>query len=484
MQMGNLGQLQTLLERNNIIAAIADVFTQTHQSLGQILTRFDFQNRSFDSINTLVDAVIEALGPLDFNTMTAMTNNVVGALSRYPMANTAETVVNDFSRAYHRYFGVPMMRSEAIPRIIHRFWAGGAMSAITINNIIQMQQVVVKGKWHQILWTSWAVNKVINDPQLLKQLAILSDMGVKVLDITDLTAELGETLPGYTDASNVRVAAAVKGVTKKKREYTDVKFLSDFVRLSATYLQGGVYMDTDIGPGLLDLSGVTLYHRDRSGEVPLVGPQVQNSASYARERTGTASGPRLNLFASTAARLQPVFNFFYATRAGTDSNLAGLNYMIKYPECSGMNAADAHFALATDPRQWLVPWVMDLAWTTEASDMEESSSSSKSQKTVSYDLDFDTLVGVNNCLITAINNGVATDEQLWNIRLALVTEGFNIGEMLVAGPRTIRIIRQVLGINNPLVVHYQDRPDENFAGTGPTIHITHNGDNHFTRGGG
>ncbi|MCJ8274669.1 MAG: hypothetical protein MJK04_35375, partial [Psychrosphaera sp.] len=122
MQLGNLRQLQLLLEQNNKIAAISDVFTQTHQPLEQILTRFDFQNRSFDSVNALVDAVIEELGPLDFNTMTAMTNNVVNARSRYPMYNCAETIVDDFSRAFHRYFGVPMMRGEAIPRIIHRFW--------------------------------------------------------------------------------------------------------------------------------------------------------------------------------------------------------------------------------------------------------------------------------------------------------------------------------------------------------------------------
>lgn len=354
------------------------------------------------------------------------------------------------------------------------------MSSTTINNLIQMQARVVKSDWTQILWTSWTVNTTIGDDELTNQIQLLSQLGVVVKDISDLDAELGESMRGFRDAVRHRVEVAVRGVSGKKRDFMHVKFLSDFVRLAATYLLGGVYMDTDIGPGLLELSGVTLFHRDRDGEVPLVGPQVQNSGVYARERQGGAEDPRLNLFANTAQRLQPVFNFFYATRASTNSNRSALNYMIEDPDCSGMQAANAHFQHTTDPRQWIVPWLMTLAWTTEASDMEEGGSSQSSG--VSYNVDFDALIGVNNCLITAINNGEATPEELLQIRLALVTEGFDIGEMLVAGPRTIAIIRRELNINNPIIVHYQNGTSETFAGRGSAIHITHNGNNHFEHG--
>lgn len=88
----------------------------------------------------------------------------------------------------------------------------------------------------------------------------------------------------------------------------------------------------------------------------------------------------------------------------------------------------------------------------------------------------------NNCLINAISQGHqgqnATIEQLMNIRFNLG----NVGEMMVAVQGTIDVIRNVLGIDNAIIVRYPidtDSPDETFDGTDPPIVIFHTGEDHF-----
>lgn len=481
MQSGNLNELEKRLRLNPIILSVADVFEETHQPLSQILTRFDFQNRQFATLDELAMAVVEELGGPETEGISAMSTAVASARAPIRNARASDPDNHAFARVYQAYFRTPMMRGDEIPTIIHRFWSGGRMSDTTMRNLIDMQLRVVGSGWRQILWTSIKVNHAMKDKGLEQQLALLADIGVEILDVNTLSAELGEQVPGFVKTMTHRVNASVTGVTAKKRSFTEVKYLSDYVRLAATYLMGGVYMDTDIHPGTLVLKNTRLYHRDLEGEVPLCGAQVQNTNAYRKMRSGSATDPRVNLFTNTAhcqGNCQPVFNYFFATRAGTQSNRRALDFMVKHADDSGMTAAGLHFDQATDPRQWLVPWLMALGWTTAASDVEEGET--QSSKPMSWALDFDTLVGVNNCLITAINGQEASREQATAIRLALIQEGFAVGEMLVAGPRTIAVIRRVLGINNPIEIHYANGTVESFAGRGPTIHIDH-ANNHFTR---
>lgn len=94
-----------------------------------------------------------------------------------------------------------------------------------------------------------------------------------------------------------------------------------------------------------------------------------------------------------------------------------------------------------------------------------------------------TLLHQNNCLINAIalgaGRGVATDAELVSIRMNTNT----LGEMLFTSERIIRAIRSILKITRPIIVHYpvNTTDDEIHHGTGgATIHIYHDGHNHFT----
>jgi hypothetical protein len=91
------------------------------------------------------------------------------------------------------------------------------------------------------------------------------------------------------------------------------------------------------------------------------------------------------------------------------------------------------------------------------------------------------LVGVNNCLISAISlgalNRLATFPELIAIRSAMN----NYGEMLLASPEVVALIRQHLNITVPITVHYEGLiPDEVFDGVGVSIDIYHVNGNHFT----
>lgn len=238
--------------------------------------------------------------------------------------------------------------------------------------------------WKQILWTSRSVNQVVGNRKLLdEQLPALRDAGVDIRYIEE-HIDTGQ-LDGLPDLFGIQIANAINGVTRSDkmrrdagipvdspaRDINDVKYLSDLTRLAATLQFGGVYMDTDIGPGELSLIDWRLYHRDKNGEVPLAGPQVQNTDAY--QRDFPKDRPQTECLLEHAADCKkPVFNFFFATRPKTRSNEAALRSMIDRQDACGMVAATAHFAGAKDPREWVVD-LPGLAWTTSASDDLEGS---------------------------------------------------------------------------------------------------------------
>jgi hypothetical protein len=69
-----------------------------------------------------------------------------------------------------------------------------------------------------------------------------------------------------------------------------------------------------------------------------------------------------------------------------------------------------------------------------------------------------TMLESNNCLINAVARpGLGREAnlgELVNIRLAMRDRGFPIGQMLVASPTILDIIRGTLGINRGIIVHY------------------------------
>lgn len=115
--------------------------------------------------------------------------------------------------------------------------------------------------------------------------------------------------------------------------------------------------------------------------------------------------------------------------------------------------------------------------------VQEKGSSKKQVSEDSSEIESDAsrLLHVNNCLINAIANAAlgrnANLGELVQIRSVLD----NYGEMLVASPEVVNLIRQALQIDNAITIVYSGEiPSEDFDGTGPNLIIYHVGGNHFT----
>jgi hypothetical protein len=115
--------------------------------------------------------------------------------------------------------------------------------------------------------------------------------------------------------------------------------------------------------------------------------------------------------------------------------------------------------------------------------VQEKGSSKKQVSEDSSEIESDAsrLLHVNNCLINAIANAAlgrnANLGELVQIRSVLD----NYGEMLVASPEVVNLIRQALQIDNAITIVYPGEiPSEDFDGAGPNLIIYHVGGNHFT----
>lgn len=292
-----------------------------------------------------------------------------------------------------------------IERNIHRFWAGGPMKKQTVENLLAMQEVVNRSRrsstpWTQVVWTSGLVNRKTGmfgskaENPLDEQLRELARAGVVIRDADELWRDL--SVPRVEDVDKSRwdlsrrnrtdvaekalgwTAEAKKDLEAKK--YDKVKWLSDLVRLAAVSEMGGVYMDTDIGPGTLDLRDRRLYHTDPEGEIGHHAPPFRVPKDYEEvlgdAKLGRSQRERVARFGDANI---PVLNYFLASRSGTrhlERELAEL--FARKDLTSGMGMFGRLFVPLdrsmqekptpyAPPEQRVTPWVSDLQWTTEVS---------------------------------------------------------------------------------------------------------------------
>jgi len=344
------------------------------------------------------------------------------ALKKRETANSSVVVqMGGFDELYNNLFGKPAKGTQ-IPRIIHRFWAGGMMSAQTMQNIIEMQLKInahnehsgkssKEGAWKQILWTNTKINKSVGNA-IEKQLEYLIAIGVNIADSDDLATNIiSRDLNSddkYSKGHEQRIDNSMEDLMKlKNTSYIPLKFYSDTVRLMAVYKYGGIYMDTDIGPGTIDLTQ-SLYHRDVDSVIPLAGAQVQNSATYAKmqkedkcsmdfvskfinakgffssihpifSKAKTKRPPEMSeksfyLFLNTFhdyESSEPVYNYFFASKAKNPRFKLAIEHMLINPCESGMNEMTRLFQSTKGFSEWVIPWITELEWATTASDVQE-----------------------------------------------------------------------------------------------------------------
>jgi hypothetical protein len=95
--------------------------------------------------------------------------------------------------------------------------------------------------------------------------------------------------------------------------------------------------------------------------------------------------------------------------------------------------------------------------------------------------DANLLLGVNNCLINAIAMAALNREATLPELIAIRNDLNNYGEMLLASPHVVILIKKVLQIDRPISVNYQGTiPTEDFDGDGEPIQVYHVNGNHFS----
>jgi hypothetical protein len=237
-----------------------------------------------------------------------------------------------------------------IERNLHRFWAGGPLSTQAWTNLLAMQAVVDESSasatpWRQRLWTAGE----------LEDRAELAAAGLDVVAIDAHWPAL------HLEAKAARWVAE-----------GDVRHLARLVGLIAVGAYGGVYLDTDIGPGTLNLCNNQLYHGDRAGEIGHHAPPFRGPRGHAEVagdlRLGDSPRERIVRYADSRG---PEVDSFFASRAGTETVVRELAQRFAQESLTSGRERFARLFVApgeglsriAPPQQRVTPWAADLSWT-------------------------------------------------------------------------------------------------------------------------
>ncbi|WP_028063700.1 hypothetical protein [Solirubrobacter soli] len=244
----------------------------------------------------------------------------------------------------------PQESELAIERNLHRFWAGGPLSSQAWTNLLEMQAVVNESAesatpWRQFLWTTGDC----------EDRAELAAAGLDVIAIDT-----------HWPALHLERRAA------RWLAEGDVRHLARLVGLIAVGAYGGVYLDTDIGPGTLCLNNHQLYHADPAGEIGHHAPPFRGPIGYEDVAGDLTLGdsPRERVARYGDAR-GPEVDSLFASRAGTDAVVHALAERFQEESLSCGRDRFARLFVPTDgglsryapPQQRVTPWAADLSWT-------------------------------------------------------------------------------------------------------------------------
>jgi Domain of unknown function (DUF4157)/Glycosyltransferase sugar-binding region containing DXD motif len=176
--------------------------TSNLSEVKQTLTRFDFQNRRFKNLVKF---------------LTAMNEEIL--LDRYE-------------------------KGDPVPKYLHHFWAGGALSDGAYLNLQSWHVKADAGGWYQYMLTDGVVNKAFGDAKLKRQLEALQIIGCVVVDIAQL--------PFASKAvyEQLRKSVVEQGIKSK------LPYLSDLARYAQLLAMGGLYVDVDVSPGQINMSEI------------------------------------------------------------------------------------------------------------------------------------------------------------------------------------------------------------------------------------
>jgi hypothetical protein len=427
MQDGNLSELEQIIRQR---IPRSDIYRAMGQSLEQVLTRYDFQNRRFLNLAMLTRSLLaEVEDPLGGERPVArLTDAAPDLLATIPRHATFTAhgmdprthlqtheglgtafpslghVADSFiTSVHHQVRGRANGPGPAIPQNLHHFWAGGALSPGAYENLSAWTAQAAHHGWNQYIMTDSLVNEFFRTQeveakvkelesmgaqpaqiaafrrdyrtQLQRQLATLGARGATVVDMAQLPLGAGHGTrdnPLQTAYRHMRQQLLTTG---QKRV---LPYLSDLARYSQLYRLGGVYADVDIHPGTVNL-GQHLNMPEATGLVPHLGPgfrtqEQARDAGLFSPRTGDREAGLLDMFTSVKSAIG---NHFIGTAARnplirTIADRASDNLLRTDVTNGGldvlwaMNRIGLNYQAAVP--QSVPPWLLDARWVTDESD--------------------------------------------------------------------------------------------------------------------
>ena len=287
----------------------------------RILTRFDFQGKRFRNMVKFVSAMNQ------------------------------EILVDRYATA------------EVVPKYLHHFWAGGALSDAAYLNLQSWHVKAEAGGWYQYLLTDSVVNKTFGDAKLTRQLEALQIIGCVVVDITQLPfASKGVY-------EHLRKSVVEQGIKSK------LPYLSDLARYAQLLALGGLYVDVDVAPGQVNMSEILICLQG----IPQLGPcfRTRSDAEFHGFCDVLESARVLAMVLMYSKDKLAIGNHFIAAPArnavvAKANEIASLQVSEVGLTNGGIDFLKAFCKLdgyGTDAIQATLPrWAMDVEWVTPESD--------------------------------------------------------------------------------------------------------------------
>jgi hypothetical protein len=209
------GNLDKLVQKIFPLAA-----TQNICEVSQVVWRFDFQNRKFANMVKFLSALNEAI------------------------------LLDIYDKA------------KPVPKYLHHFWAGGALSPAAFYNLQAWYQRAELGGWYQYILTDSVVNGAFADQTLQHQFSVLRSIGSVIVDIAQIPFR---SKPIYEQLRRTVVEQRMKA---------KLPYLSDLARYAQLLALGGLYVDVDVHPGTVDMRQVLLSMKG----IPQLGPCLRTTA--------------------------------------------------------------------------------------------------------------------------------------------------------------------------------------------------------------
>jgi hypothetical protein len=350
------------LQTGQCAGAVAS-WRRSYRATGRSSTiqrRFFIGTKGYTSHDGNFDKLAQAIFPL---AATTNLNEVTQALWRFDFQNRKfSNMVKFLSELNTSILLDRYEKATPVPKYLHHFWAGGALSQSAFANLQAWYARAEAGGWYQYILTDSVVNIAFDDKTLKHQLEVLTGIGSVVVDIAQLPFE------------SKAVYEQLRRTVVEQKTKSKLPYLSDLARYAQLLALGGLYVDVDVSPGTVDMREVLLTLKG----IPQLGPCLRTTADAKHLGFDTLESMRtVAMLAMFSKNKLAIGNHFIAAPARNPvvakANEIATTQVSKHEITNGgldfLKAVSRLDGFGTEAIQASLPaWIWDVVWVTPESD--------------------------------------------------------------------------------------------------------------------